>query len=47
MPQAYTQKYAADSQSFRNVTIGNCRGIGLYIHGGDANASAFFKYWRT
>jgi hypothetical protein len=35
--------YTADNQSFRNVTIGNCRGIGLYIRGGDANASDFHQ----
>jgi hypothetical protein len=35
--------YAADDQSFRNITITSCRGIGLYIRGGDSNASDFYQ----
>jgi hypothetical protein len=40
--------YWADNQSFRNITIEHCRGIGLYVRSGgdgDSNASDFSQMY--
>ncbi len=39
--RADSKKYWADNQNFRNISIHHGRGLGLYIAGGDANASDY------